>query len=58
MEVLDGRLLIDVDLEHTAALNRVLVQAGVDVTILRPHESQLEERFLALTDHTQEEAVV
>jgi ABC-2 type transport system ATP-binding protein len=58
VEVLDGRLLIDVDLEHTAAVNRALVQAGVDVTILRPHESQLEERFLALTDHTEEEAVV
>lgn len=56
VETLDGHLLVDTDLENTASLNRVLVQAGVDVTILRPHESQLEERFLAITDHARDEA--
>ena len=45
----DGTFSLTVDLSRTAELNRLLVQAGVDVTELRESERSLEDVFMELT---------
>ena len=45
----DGDFSLSVDLHRTAELNRLLVQAGIDVTELRETERSLEEIFMELT---------
>ena len=45
----DGRLRIDADERHTAAINRNLVSAGVAVTEIRRVERELEDVFFAVT---------
>ena len=45
----DGKFNLSVDLSRTAELNRLLVQAGVDVTELRESERSLEDVFMELT---------
>ena len=45
----DGAFSLSVDLGRTAELNRLLVQAGVDVTELRESERSLEDVFMELT---------
>lgn len=45
----DGAFSLSVDLARTAELNRLLVQAGVDVTELRESERSLEDVFMELT---------
>jgi ABC-2 type transport system ATP-binding protein len=52
----DHRMVIEIPADRVAALNRVLVHAGFDVTELRPRQSQLEERFLALTEEFEQGA--
>ncbi|MDQ1664906.1 MAG: type transport system ATP-binding protein [Actinomycetota bacterium] len=47
----DGALRVRADDRHTALINRTLVSAGVAVTELRRDERQLEDVFLAMTDH-------
>jgi ABC-type multidrug transport system ATPase subunit len=44
-----GAFSIKVDLKRTAEINRLLVQAGVDVTELRASERSLEDVFMELT---------
>ncbi len=45
----DGAFSVKIDLSRTAELNRLLVQAGADVTELRASERSLEDVFLELT---------
>ena len=45
----NGAFSLSVDLGRTAELNRLLVQAGVDVTELRESERSLEDVFMELT---------
>jgi ABC-type multidrug transport system ATPase subunit len=45
----DGAFSVKVDLARTAEINRLLVQAGVDVTELRASERSLEDIFMELT---------
>jgi ABC-type multidrug transport system ATPase subunit len=45
----DGSLSLRVDPQRAGELNRLLVQAGIDVTELRASERSLEEVFLELT---------
>ncbi|MFI6266581.1 ATP-binding cassette domain-containing protein [Micromonospora sp. NPDC051006] len=47
--VVDGRLQVTADPSLAAALNRLLVEADVDVRELRPVRHSLEEAFLELT---------
>jgi ABC-2 type transport system ATP-binding protein len=47
----EGALRVRTDDRHTALINRTLVAAGVAVTELRRDERQLEDVFLAMTDH-------
>ena len=49
VEVVDGRLRVTASPTLAAELNRRLVEAGVDVTELRPVRHSLEEAFLELT---------
>ncbi|MEV1329449.1 ABC transporter ATP-binding protein [Micromonospora costi] len=49
VEVRDGHLRVTTDPALAAALNRRLVEAGVDVRELRPVRHSLEEAFLELT---------
>lgn len=54
---MDGDSIVVVgDPEHAAAINRMLVEAGFEVHLIRPREDMLEARFLELTSHTREEA--
>jgi len=45
----DGLLEVAVDLEQAAAINRKLVQAGLDVSELYADKASLEDVFLELT---------
>jgi ABC-type multidrug transport system ATPase subunit len=45
----EGAFSVKVDLSRTAEINRLLVQAGVDVTELRASERSLEDVFMELT---------
>lgn len=49
VRLVDGKLQVTVDPAYAATLNRVLVEAGVDVSELRPLRHTLEEAFLELT---------
>jgi ABC-2 type transport system ATP-binding protein len=49
VSTVDGVLRLDVELERTPELVRVLVQAGVDVHHVHPQERTLEDAFFALT---------
>ena len=49
-----GRLRVQVDERHTAAVPRTLVTAGVAVTEVRRDERQLEEVFFEMTEHEAE----
>ncbi len=52
----NGRVVIEVPLEHAAEINARLVQSGFAVSQLRHRERDLEDRFLELTDqHTRSE---
>ena len=57
VEVLDGALRLDVDPVTAGRINRKLVDAGVEVTELRPVEGTLEEVFLKMTDQKGESNV-
>jgi ABC-type multidrug transport system ATPase subunit len=57
VEVLDGTLRLDVDPLTAGRINRELVDAGVEVTELRPVEGTLEEVFLEMTDQKGESYV-
>jgi ABC-2 type transport system ATP-binding protein len=57
VEVLDGTLRLDVDPVTAGRINRELVDAGVEVTELRPVEGTLEEVFLEMTDQKGESNV-
>jgi ABC-2 type transport system ATP-binding protein len=50
----EGALRVRADDRHTALINGTLVAAGVAVTELRRDERQLEDVFLAMTDHETE----
>ena len=47
---LGGALRLDTDPDQAAAINRYLIEAGVEVSELRPQERSLEEVFLQLTE--------
>ncbi|MET7969447.1 ABC transporter ATP-binding protein [Micromonospora sp. NPDC005305] len=49
VELADGRLRVTTDPALAAALNRRLVESGIDVRELRPVRHSLEEAFLSLT---------
>ncbi|MEU2613253.1 ABC transporter ATP-binding protein [Micromonospora sp. NPDC007271] len=58
VEAVDGRLRVTTDPALAAALNRRLIEAGIDVRELRPLRHSLEEAFLELTAperHTRQE---
>jgi len=57
VEVLDGTLRLDADPAIAGLINRELVDAGVEVTELRPIERTLEEVFLEMTDQKGESHV-
>jgi len=57
VEVLDGTLRLDTDPATAGRINRELVDAGVEVTELRPVERTLEEAFLEMTDQKGESHV-
>ena len=57
VEVLNGTLRLDVDPVTAGRINRELVDAGVEVTELRPVEGTLEEVFLEMTDQKGESYV-
>jgi ABC-2 type transport system ATP-binding protein len=57
VQVLDGTLRLDVDPVTAGQINRELVDAGVEVTELRPVEGTLEEVFLEMTDQKGESNV-
>ncbi len=57
VQVLDGTLRLDVDPVTAGRINRELVDAGVEVTELRPVEGTLEEVFLEMTDQKGESNV-
>jgi len=50
VHLLDGALRLDTDPDQAAAINRYLIEAGVEVSELRPQERSLEEVFLQLTE--------
>jgi ABC-2 type transport system ATP-binding protein len=49
VQVVDGAYSVKVDLKRTAEINRLLVQAGADVTELTARERSLEDVFIELT---------
>jgi ABC-2 type transport system ATP-binding protein len=51
----DGALRVRVDEQHTAAVTRMLVTAGVAVTEVRRDNRQLEDVFFEMTEHEPEE---
>jgi ABC-2 type transport system ATP-binding protein len=51
----DGALRVRVDEQHTAAVTRTLVTAGVAVTEVRRDNRQLEDVFFEMTEHEPEE---
>ena len=50
----DDTIRLSVDESHTAYVNRVLVESGVDVVELRREERELEDVFFELTANTKE----
>jgi ABC-2 type transport system ATP-binding protein len=49
VDLVDGLAVVTVDLARIGQINRMLVEAGFDVTELRPRQRRLEDQFLALT---------
>ncbi|MCW3817099.1 ABC transporter ATP-binding protein [Micromonospora sp. DR5-3] len=61
VDAVDGRLRVTTDPALAGALNRRLVEAGIDVRELRPLRHSLEEAFLELTAperHTRQEQTI
>ena len=53
VRVEDGRVIVTTREQRIAAqINRLLVEAGFEVDLLRPHDDMLEARFLELTSAT------
>ncbi|MPZ90635.1 MAG: ATP-binding cassette domain-containing protein [Actinobacteria bacterium] len=52
----DGALRITADVANAPAINRALVNAGVDVTELSPERASLEQVFLELTGNRKDES--
>lgn len=52
VEIDTDYLLAEMAADQSGTVNRALVMAGFDVREVRPRESQLEERFLALTEES------
>lgn len=57
VDAVDGYLVVEMPVERAGFVNRSLVSAGIEVSELRPRQSRLEERFLALTEQFQKGAV-
>lgn len=49
--MIEGRLVVGVPVSEAGSINRQLIQAGFEVTELKPREQRLEDHFLSLTDH-------
>jgi ABC-2 type transport system ATP-binding protein len=54
VRTVEGRLRVQVDQQHTAAVTRTLVAAGVAVTEVRRDERQLEDVFFEMTEDERE----
>jgi ABC-2 type transport system ATP-binding protein len=49
VRVEDGRIIVTTEATIAARINRLLVEGGFEVDLLRPHDDMLEARFLELT---------
>jgi ABC-2 type transport system ATP-binding protein len=49
VDLVDDLIVVTVDAARTGSINRMLVEAGFEVTELRPRQRKLEDEFLALT---------